>query len=275
MVAPFGFHTLSGSTELERRVLAERAALAPHAVFSKLRSLDQLRTYMRYHVWCVWDFMALLKSVQAGFGTFSTAWLPANDAELLSLVNSIVADEEFDIGPNGRRVSHFEAYLHAMRELDVPTRDVYDFLELLRSGVSVIEAMRAVSAPPASVDFVSSTLSFCSLPLHQRVGAFTLGREELVPHLLQQIRECVWFETLQSKYFSWYVDRHIELDLAEHGPKSVALADAVIGDDPARRSEALGVALEALVARRRYLDAIAADLAGHAKSDRLASTAAA
>lgn len=272
---PFGFDTLSVSTEMGRRILAERNALAPHSLFSELRSLDQLRTYMRYHVWCVWDFMALLKSVQAGLGSFSTAWLPARDAELLHLVNSIVAEEELDTGPDGRRLSHFEAYIQAMRELDVPTGDVEEFVELLRGGTGVIEAMTTVGAPAASIEFVSSTLGFCALPLHQRVAAFTLGREELVPHLLQQIRQHDWFDVQCGGYFAWYVDRHIELDLTAHGPKSVALASGVIGDDSTRRDEALITGLDALRARRRYLDAIEADIGARARSIRGASAAAA
>lgn len=272
---PFGFDALSTNTELERRLLAERAALAPHPLFSELRTLDHLRAYMRYHVWCVWDFMALLKSVQIGLGSFSTAWLPARDAELLNLVNSIVSEEELDTGPDGRRLSHFEAYVEAMRELDVSTAEIESFVQQLRRGVGVTDAMYAAGAPAASIEFVTSTIGFCALPLHQRVAAFTLGREELVPHLLQQIRQHAWFESQRGGYFTWYVDRHIELDLAEHGPKSVALASGVIGDDPTRRHEALTTGLDALIARRRYLDAIARDIGVRAHSIRGASVAAA
>ena len=43
-------------------ILSEK--LEEHALFSRIDSLDDLRFFMRYHVYAVWDFMSLLKKLQ-------------------------------------------------------------------------------------------------------------------------------------------------------------------------------------------------------------------
>jgi Protein of unknown function (DUF3050) len=41
--------------------------LEDHPIWPQLSSLERVQCFMEHHVWAVWDFMSLLKSLQAGF----------------------------------------------------------------------------------------------------------------------------------------------------------------------------------------------------------------
>ena len=50
--------------------------LVNHPLYYSITTLPDLRIYMEYQIWCVWDFMALIKSIQVHFLSSSILWLP-------------------------------------------------------------------------------------------------------------------------------------------------------------------------------------------------------
>ena len=50
-----------------------------HDVYRALRSLSDVHTFLRHHVFCVWDFMSLLKALQRQLTCLDEVWLPRGD----------------------------------------------------------------------------------------------------------------------------------------------------------------------------------------------------
>ena len=67
-----------------------------HDLYAHIRSLDDLRIFMEYHVFAVWDFMCLLKELQARIVTTRAPWLPPKDAFSAHLISRILVEEEGD-----------------------------------------------------------------------------------------------------------------------------------------------------------------------------------
>ena len=73
-----------------------RAKLVGHPVFHSVTTLPRLRVFMEHHVYPVWDFMSLLKSLQQPFAPHGSPWLPDGDGDIRRFVNEIVTEEESD-----------------------------------------------------------------------------------------------------------------------------------------------------------------------------------
>ena len=85
-----------------------REQLVQHKLYSSLKSIDDLNVFMCHHVFAVWDFMSLLKSLENQLTCTCIPWFPKGDAETRFLINEIVIGEECDVDQNGKRMSHFE-----------------------------------------------------------------------------------------------------------------------------------------------------------------------
>ena len=76
--------------EIKDYIMPLRELLLQHPVYKQLRHLNDLNILMEQHVFAVWDFMALLKSLQ--FGLTSTnapclvliyqLWMPGTKSEV-------------------------------------------------------------------------------------------------------------------------------------------------------------------------------------------------
>ncbi len=243
------------TTAVGQRILEKSAQLADHALYHEVKGVEDVRIFMGFHVWCVWDFMSLAKAVQLGVGHYAVPWVPPADASLVAWINEIISGEEADVGPDGAHASHLEIYLAAMRETGARTSQFSGFIERIRRGEHVREALGAERCAPATTEFVSSTLRVAQGPLHGSVAAFCLGREELVPRMFATFLKNLPKDEPHLKTFLWYLNRHVELDNESHGPVSVRLFERLIGTEPARLDEALNIALQSISARGAYLDA--------------------
>jgi hypothetical protein len=231
---------------LEARIAPLTAQLAHHPLYRSFESLDDLRAFMESHVFAVWDFMCLLKTLQRGLTCVQVPWLPSPLAESRRLINEIVFGEESDLY-EGQPLSHFELYRLAMQQCGADTLPIDRFLAAIVQGRDWPRALAAANAPAPAARFVEATFRIIETgKLHAIAAAFTFGRDqdEMLGGQLSTLR--------------WYMERHIAVDGDEHGPLALRMVAELCGDDPAKWREATEAATFALTARTALWDGIAA-----------------
>jgi hypothetical protein len=245
--------------KVEEAIAGERRALLEHRLYGRLRRLGDLAVFMEHHVFAVWDFMSLLKALQARLTCTSVPWLPQGNAEVRRLVNEIVLGEESDALPSGGAASHFELYLQAMREAGADTAQIDLFIRHLESGQLVSTALEQARVPSAVGAFVQHTFDVIEQGRpHEIAAAFTYGREDLIPEMFTQLVHGLERQFPgKLKTLRYYLDRHIELDGDEHGEMGRQMVELLCGRDPVREQEAVQAAVAALRARIQLWDGIA------------------
>lgn len=246
-----------------------KTSLGEHALYQLVTSSDDLRCFMERHVFCVWDFMWLLKSLQRDLTCLSVPWMPPADPEAARLINEIVLGEESDeIAPDApdtpgkldKHGSHFEWYLLAMEEVDCEMRPVRDLMSALRRDTPLGETLASAAIPTECRRFVQNTAGFLDAPLHVRGAVFFHSREDLIPRMFIRVVEKLERAGLPCQQLVAYLHRHIEVDGETHGPLAERLLHRLYGGDRARQGEAERAALSALRARHDLWDATAAQI---------------
>jgi len=251
-----------------------RERLVAHPIYGLINGPARLRQFMEHHVFAVWDFQSLLKSLQQKLTCTSIPWRPTADPEARRLVNEIVLDEESDALPDGGHASHFELYVQGMQHAGADTGPIERLLDLLARGAPLSHALATCGGPPAACDFVRQTFKVIeSGSTHRIVAAFTYGREDVIPdmfrHLVSSLAAkdpAVWGR------FRFYLERHIEADDEKHAPVCRRIVARLCGNDPQAWSEASATARAALAARIAFWDGISAEMAGNAPATTPATT---
>lgn len=250
----------------ELQTLAERlrplyTQLANHKLYSRFETVEDLHTFMESHVFAVWDFMSLLKTLQRGLTCIGIPWTPSRFPTSRRLVNEIVLGEESDIYGT-RPISHFELYISAMKECGASTLAIEGLLRHLRDGSDWATALTRSFAPEAAQRFVRATFAIIERgKLHEIAAAFTFGREDLIPDMFRGfIRDQDQRLSGKLATLRWYLDRHIEVDGEDHGPMALQMVSELCGSDGAKWAEATEAAETALRARIALWDSIAASL---------------
>jgi hypothetical protein len=224
-----------------------RDQLAHHPMYARLTTLPALRAFMQQHVFAVWDFMSLVKTLQRRLTCLDMPWRPPSYPEQARIINEVVLSEESDIGPGGRPGSHFSFYLEAMREVGADTGPITTFLQAQHDGLTVDAALALANPHPNTVAFVTHTLSVVRADTHIVVANFLYGREALIPSMFERLREVT--QPLAVPTLEWYFSRHIALDGGEHAPAALELLAQVCGHDQQRIVEADTFARKALSMR--------------------------
>ena len=241
-----------GVNEINERVSGLRTQLSAHPMYEQLKELEDIRAFMKHHVFAVWDFMSLLKALQAQLTCTTVPWMPNQYPELARFINEIVHGEESDLDADGVPKSHFDMYIDAMEELGADSSEIHAFLDLLREGNSVKEALEILRVPSNVADFVNFTFEVIeSGKPHLIASAFTFGREDLIPDMFEAIiREGQDKGSIgPSNKLLYYLKRHIEIDGDEHGPLSLKMISMLCGDDEEKWQEAEAIAVAALEQR--------------------------
>jgi hypothetical protein len=250
--------TMSRLEQLVGSIGPLRDRLLRHPIYPSIATAEGLRVFMEHHVFAVWDFMTLLKSLQRSLSRVELPWVPTPDREARRLINEIVLAEESDEDGRGGFASHFELYLDAMRQAGADVGPIGRFVGAIREGESIESALESSGAPRASRAFVGTTWGFVdSGSIAAVASAFTLGREELIPDLFRGVVASLDArEPGRFRLFRHYLDRHVELDGDEHGPMASRMLASVCGDDLARWRDARFAASTALEARLALWDGV-------------------
>ncbi len=241
--------------------------LAEHPVYEHIVDLPSLRWFMSNHVYSVWDFMSLLKSLQACIAPAEVPWGPVADPTLRRFINDIVLGEESDLGmpvPDGPKtyVSHFELYCGAMAEVGSDPAPAQSFAATA-TKVGFQQALTLHQLPRPARDFMKSTFEFIETDKpHVVAAAFTLGREHIIQKMFRALIRKMDITSRQAPAFHYYLERHIQLDGDHHGPLSERMLAHLCAGDSQRLKEAEKAALDALRARLTFWDGVLQKLKG-------------
>ncbi len=241
---------------LMERIFPLRGALVAHPVYTELRDLQSLQVFMESHIFAVWDFMSLVKTLQQQLTCVTVPWLPPSDIFSARLINDIVLAEETDEIYPGYFISHFELYLAGMCEVGANVYPIQSFIHQLQQGKSVQVALDSVAIPATTKAFVLNTMEATCKSSHEVAATFLLGREDVIPSMFRRILKSLENSSLDCKALSLYLERHTHLDEDVHGPMGEKLLKNLCGDDEQKWEQSTLAAEKALSARASLWDGL-------------------
>lgn len=190
---------------LEAKIAPMQAKLACHPLYTEVRNVQDLKFFMGNHVYCVWDFMSLLKSLQTSLTCVSVPWFVQGSRISRRLINEIVLGEESD-EIDGRIISHLELYQESMKEAGADDSSLVHVMRVLSqknkipSDEELLRILKGLffeyftlivysleaGTPNPAIQFVRQTFEFIRCgKLHVCASAFAFGREDLIPIMFQ------------------------------------------------------------------------------------------
>lgn len=247
---------------LKEEIRPLREQLVNHPLYPSIKTIQHVHAFMEHHVYAVWDFMSLLKSLQRGLTCTDVPWLPVGNANTRFLINEIVVGEESDVDEAGIRTSHYELYLKAMKQAGADTALIEKLIATLQQGHAVTEALATSDTPAAASSFVSNTFNTIATgKLHVQAAVFTFGREDLIPGMfISIVKELNDIFSGKLDTFKYYLEGHIEIDGDHHSHLSYEMTQDLCGTDETKWKECTAAVKEALKSRIQLWDAIHASL---------------
>jgi len=251
---------------LKTSISPVRERLIGHPIYRSIQDPAALRIFMEHHVYAVWDFMSLLKALQQSLTCVTSPWVPMGSANTRYLINEIVVGEESDVDERGVRTSHFELYLRAMEQAGADTGPVVGMVDELKAAKTLDERgqgdpVRALRGPVRDfLDFTFGTIA--TGEVHRIAAVFTFGREDLIPDMFIRIVEDLSGQHSSAGIegpfgiFTYYLERHIEVDGGHHSHLAMAMLEELCGEDDRKWEEAAYSAGAALEARIRLWDGV-------------------
>lgn len=223
-------------------------------------SIRELKIFMEHHVYAVWDFMSLVKSLQHHICPSGNLWLPTQQQRTLSrTINEIVLAEESDINLNGEYTSHFDLYLNAMSEIGANVTPIKEFINCVTFN-GIERALEISMIPEPSRKFMQSTFDVISTnEPHKIAAAFAYGRETVIPMMFKKLVDQPAI-SIFTTYFKYYLSRHIDIDGNEHGPSSEKLVKFLCNNDPSKEAAAELTAINAISSRIQFWDELRVEL---------------
>ncbi len=201
-----------GIDRLEEQINGRQDKVVSHPLYAALDNHHAIRTFLEHHVFAVWDFMSLLKSLQRNL-TCVDAAVGADRPD-----RQPPPDQRHRAGRGERRARRrFHQPLRALHERhdrgrrrhlgDRPSSSTCSG----RSGRCGTRS-RDAKVPAPAAEFVRSPGDFIeNAPIHSQAAAFAFGREDLIPDMFQQVVD-VNERVGSLDTFVDYLERHIEVD---------------------------------------------------------------
>lgn len=238
-------------------IASVREPLDEHPVYAAVQTLDDLRCFMEHHVYSVWDFMSLIKFLQAEVAPSAYPWTPKGDGSVRRFINELVLEEESDSTHEDEQFSsHFELYLRAMEEIGADTSVMRGFISTVETQ-GIGPALQLNNIPVPSRDFTATTFGFIEAnAAHQVAAALALGREHIIPSMFRGILGRIGVSDKDAPIFHFYLNRHIHLDEDFHAPLSLRLMNELCANDEAKIQQAITAATQAVEARVAFWDGV-------------------
>ena len=256
------------STQITSEIIDSfKNQLENHPIYDAVSSIDDLRCFMEHHIYSVWDFMSLIKYLQATVAPTSYPWTPQGEASVRRFINELVLEEESDeTNIAGEYSSHFELYHRAMGEIGADISVSTDFVNVVREQ-GIDKALALPTVPQPSRAFTSTTFRFIqdNRP-HQVAAALALGREHIIPSMFRSILKKIGVAETQAPIFHFYLNRHVHLDEDFHAPLSLRLLNSLCADDEVKIQQSIEAAQQAVMARIEFWDGVLAAIKSSAKA---------
>ncbi len=234
-----------------------RKKLYNHSLYKSITKVNHLKYFMSSHIYAVWDFMSIVKGLQNKFTSIGLPWIPPKNPEICRLLNEIVLDEESDFDLDGNPLSHFSMYLNAMREFEVSTLKIENFIKKV-SESNLNSALNHEELPEGVYDFVNSTFDVVNENDTIKLASmFTFGRENIIPDMfINIVEELEKSSTRKLSQFIFYLKRHIELDAGKHQDICFLMLSKVCKNNKDNWLIATNAANQALESRLKFWDSI-------------------
>ena len=236
---------------------SERSQLKNHDLYNSIKTEKHIHIFMENHVFAVWDFMSILKTLQSNLTCVTVPWIPKANGNLSRLINEIVLAEESDVDRYEQHLSHFEMYYQAMKEAGASTTSIDNFLTQLKIS-DVFTALKSSKAHQPAIDFVTNTFKVLeSAPPHIAATMFTLGREEIIPDMFRKIVGKINKSSNgKLKSLIYYLDRHIGLDEDEHTPAALKMIKELCNNDESKWEQTVECGKSVMQSRITFWDGI-------------------
>ena len=235
----------------EEELAPYRKRLKEHELYSSIKSIENIRTFTKYHVFAVWDFMSLLKKLQLQLTCVSIPWKPKGFKKASRLINEIVWGEESDLDHNGNSMSHYEMYLNSMALIKSDSSKIKSLINNWDINLTAEKNIENENLPFFIKNFLKFTFKIISLDKPYITSAvFTFGREDLIPDMFIEILKNIKINSeINIHPLIYYFERHIELDSDEHGPLALEMVNDLCGSDKKKWNEALEYSKKAMEMR--------------------------
>lgn len=242
---------------IEKELIPLRNKLKKHRLYQSLRTINDVQIFMENHVYAVWDFMSILKSLQRQLTNISLPWIPNQNPALARFINEVVCDEESDINEIGQPKSHFEMYLDAMTQIKANKENIYLLINSVKSVSDVNVCLDNLSIDNGVKNFTKFTFEIInSDKSHCIASAFTYGREDIIPDIFIEILDKMDPSNNRYNKLKYYLERHIEIDGDLHGPIAKQMTEELCGTNQVKWNEAIKTAKDCLQKRIQLWDSI-------------------